>query len=113
MMITDVASMVFACVCANHLGLVSAVEALVRIKLPVINCVKCLSFWIVLVFLLLHHVSVIHSLAASFFAAYSAMWLELFMGYVDYLFGKIYDKIYTTAGGDDLSHSPNRDKSNT
>jgi len=36
-------------------------------------------------------------LATSFLASYMAIWLELFEGYTDTLYAKLYDKIYSTA----------------
>ena len=41
----DVACIVFACTAVNHLGLVAAVERVIRHRLYVVNCPKCLTFW--------------------------------------------------------------------
>lgn len=35
-------------------------------------------------------------LAISSLASYAAIWLELFEGYIDTLYKKLYDKIYST-----------------
>lgn len=92
---TDIVCVVFACVTANHLGLVKAIEDTFEMKLPVINCVKCFSFWTVFIYALFTSREVITSLAISFLASYSAIWLELFEGFIDQLFVKLYGKIYS------------------
>ena len=111
-MTVDVASIVFAAVCANHLGLVGAIEKILRAKLPIANCAKCLSFWCVMAYCLMGGVSVIHALATSFLASYAAIWAELLMGLTDRLYEHIYDKIYSTEGAADISHPTDGDASN-
>ena len=91
----DVAMLVFACVAANHLGLISAVEDVIGRNLPVINCPKCSVFWLVLAYLVCGRHNVLSSIAASFLMSYLALWLDLIMGCVDYLYNKVYDKIYS------------------
>ena len=97
---TDIAGIVFACVTANHLGLVKAIEETYERELPVINCVKCLTFWSVLVYMVFATRDVITSLAISFLASYTALWLELLEGFIDFLYLRIYEKIYQSATDD-------------
>lgn len=93
----DIASIVFVCVTANHLGLVKAMEEVVEQELPIINCPKCSSFWWSLVYTLYLTHDIITSLAISFLASYIALWLELLEGYIDTLYLKLYGKIYTNS----------------
>lgn len=93
----DVAMILFACVAANHLGLISAIEGVVKFKLPIINCTKCAGFWCTLAYLLITRHTVIVSIAASFLCAALAPWLNLLMGFFDTKFNWLYDKIYSTA----------------
>lgn len=96
--ITDIASLVFACTAANHLGLIQAVQSVTRLRtLPVISCPKCLTFWSVLAYLIGSGTGVITSLAVSFLSAWSAVWLDLLMGFIDQLYLNIYEQIYPTA----------------
>ena len=95
-MFLDVAMLAFSCVTANHLGLVTAVEDTIGRKLPVLNCPKCCSFWVVLAYMAFSTHDLIASIAASFLVSYLALWLELGMGYVDTLYNRLYDTIYTT-----------------
>lgn len=101
---SEVAMIVFSCVTANHLGLVAAIEGIVRHKLPVINCGRCLSFWSVMVYGCLtseHHFADINEMvgviAASFLSAYAATWLQLLFAFIDKQYNRIYGKIFTAA----------------
>lgn len=113
----DVLMITFSAVAANHLGLVAAVESVILHRLPVVNCPKCAAFWLVLAyglgceihFTTTHHLvdandmvayhfeHVLEMLAAAFLSAWSAIWLDLFMGIIDQLYIKVYDTIYPTA----------------
>ena len=97
----DIASIVFACVTMNHLGLVKAMEEVVEQELPIINCQKCSSFWLVLVYTMFTSHDIIMSLAISFLCSYLAIWLELFEGYIDTLYNKLYDEIYSATDSTD------------
>jgi len=100
----DIAGIVFACTAANHLGLIQAVASVIRRPLPIVSCVKCLSFWSVLIYGLVCCDDVAAAmrdfplvLAISLLCAWSAIWLDLFMGIIDYLYLKVYEQIYPTA----------------
>ena len=108
---SDIAWIVVACTSANHLGLIAAVESLLHHRLPVVNCPKCFTFWSTLAYLLACFLvgddallrggpiaanlpAVPRMLAVSFLAAYSALWLELIMYFIDNIYNSIYDTIY-------------------
>lgn len=97
----DIASIVFVCVTANHLGLIKAMEEVVEQELPIINCPKCGSFWWSLVYTLYITHDIITSLAISFLASYLSIWLELLEGFIDTLYNKIYEQIYSATGSTD------------
>lgn len=90
----DIASIVFICVTANHLGLISAIESATKTELYIIRCPKCFTFWAVLLYtsIVLH--DFVAMLAISFLCSYMALWLELLEGYIDTLYSKLYEKIY-------------------
>lgn len=92
----DIASIVFACVTANHLGLVKAIEQRLDKELPIINCPKCSTFWLTLAYNVwsVGFSDIPLILAVSFLASYIAIWLELFEGYIDTLYTKLYETIY-------------------
>lgn len=94
----DIAMIVFAVTAANHMGLIAAAEKIAGFKFPIVNCCKCGSFWISLIFGLIdfRSIGLIPIVAISFFAAWSAVWVELLMGYIDILYAKTYDRIYNS-----------------
>lgn len=107
----DIASIVFACVTANHLGLIKAIEDSIHWELPIINCCKCSTFWSVLLYTNITSCEPFTSLAISFFASYTAIWLELIEGYVDFYYIRLYEKIYTDT--DDNKVATDTDGSST
>ena len=108
---SDIAGIVFTCVTMNHLGLIKAVEEATEYEFPILNCPKCSTMWLTLVYMLFASHEVITSLAISFLCSYSAIWLELFEGFIDSLYTKLYEKIYQstadhkTAAGSSSSDS--------
>ena len=93
----DIAAIVFVCTAVNHLGLIAAIERVIRHRLPVVNCPKCLTFWSMMAcgvaeenssLFTLH--SSLRLLAISILCAYTAIWLELIMYAIDTLYNKIY-----------------------
>lgn len=101
----DIASIVFICVTANHLGLVKAIEETFDIELHILNCPKCFCFWLSFTYGLSNISSdgFIAVLAVSFLASYSAIWLELFEGIIDTLYMKLYETIYPNTDNDTAS----------
>ncbi len=91
-----IALIVLSAVLANHLGLVEAIENIIKHKFSIVNCPKCCSFWCVLIYTITHHVPPINAVAISFLCAYLALWLELLCGVMDQFYRKIYESIYTT-----------------
>lgn len=109
----DIVSITFACVAANHMGLIGKLEENMG-EIPIIDCPKCFAFWSVLAYGLWHvgfsDLPVI--LAVSFLVAYIATWLDLFMGIIDYFYMKIYEKITATDNGDTTSADAKRSNTN-
>lgn len=101
---SDIACIVFVCVTANHLGLIEAIQLVLKWNtLPIVSCPKCLTFWMTLVYGCCNtatYGTMITVLAVSFLASYSAIWLEMLEGYVDTLYLKCYEKIYPPADND-------------
>ena len=103
----DIACLVFVCVTANHLGLINAIEDIVKKEIPIANCPKCFTFWSVLAYGVIKYDSsllTIHSsltlLAISFLCAYLAIWIELLEGFIDILYMWLYEKIYPNSQND-------------
>ena len=115
----DIAAIVTVTVTANHLGLIAAAEKVIGHSLPVAGCVKCATFWCVLAYGLSGDIAaacdtsqrlagaipsaVVRWLAISILCSYLALWLELAEGFIDTIYSRIYDTLYTTedkAGAD-------------
>ena len=99
----DIALVTFSCVTANHLGLISALEGVIRHKMPIMNCPKCLTFWMVLFMTSFSGWDMVDSLAVSFLSSYLSLWMELSMGFIDTLYNRFYEKIYTNRDDDEDS----------
>lgn len=96
-MLLDVAAVIISAVLVNYLGLIEAVEKVIRHKLPILDCPRCLTFWSVLLWLVINstwHIAII--VATSFLASYLANWIELIFGLLDKLYEYIYKKNYPT-----------------
>ena len=93
----DIASIVFVCVTANHLGLIEAIQTVTKCPhLPIISCPKCLTFWSVLIYGLwvVGITDIPLLLAISFLCSYLALWLELLEAFIDTIYMKCYETIY-------------------
>ncbi len=95
---SEIASVIIACVLMNHMGLIDKIESIIKHRLPVIDCVKCSTFWAVLVCCLISRQNAIHSVAVSFLSSYAALWLELAFGVIDKKYEEIYEKTYQSQG---------------
>ena len=98
----DVVMLVFTAVMINHLELIEAIEKVIKHEIPIVNCCKCLSFWLVLVYMLFNGYSVINTIATSFLCAWAATWFELLLGVIDTFYMKVYENLYSkTAAAED------------
>jgi len=98
----DIAAIVFVCTAVNHLGLIAAIERIVKHSLPVINCPKCFTCWSVMIYgmatipyssLQSVAIAIPRLLAISLLCSYLAIWLELLMYAIDTLYNRIYGTI--------------------
>ena len=99
----DIAAIVFTCVTSIHLGLVKAIEEAAQRELRIVNCPKCFSFWSVLAYTIITSRNAITSLAISFLCSYLALWLELIEGFIDSLYMKLYETIYSDTTDNETS----------
>lgn len=102
----NVLAIVLISVAMNHMGLIKAIEERINVELPILDCVKCSTFWLTLIYLIYITKGVISSVAISFICSYISVWLELGMGYMDKLYLKCYEKIVSTAGSDKAPADP-------
>lgn len=103
--------LILVCVLSNHMGLILAIEEIIKHKIPILNCVKCSTFWSVILFLLLNSIDVIPSVAFAFISSYIAIWLELVFGIIDFYYGKVFSKIYSAEEDKTSEESSDNDNS--
>lgn len=111
MTITEIVLIIFSCTAANHLGLVAAAEKALKKRLVILNCPKCLTFWMVAIIGIATGWNVITAVAAAFIAAYAAVWTNLFLGLTDKLYEYLYNKNYPSA--DDKEAADDEQSDNT
>ena len=107
----EVAAIMTSCVMAIHMGLVDAILRVYGMEdkdVPIIRCPKCLTFWAVLLFLVLSGHSVIISLATSFLASYVGIWFDLLLGIMDEWYEDIYNRIPKGEEPTEVHHEDNR-----
>lgn len=97
-----IACIVFVCTAVNHLGLIPAIERIIRRKLWIIDCPKCLTCWSVFAYGIATVpsgspqgiiVALPRLLAIALLCSYLALWLNLIMYAIDTLYNRIYGKI--------------------
>ena len=79
----------------DHTGLCDAIEDVTHYKFKILSCVKCGTFWSVLVYMLITMHHPIISITAAFVLSYMAIWLELLLGYLGKVYETCYNKIQT------------------
>lgn len=93
-MIQDAALLTVSAVLAVQMGLTEAIQTKLSFKSQILSCPRCLTFWLVLAWLLVHDAPLILSIAASFICSYCALWLCLLYDAIATIYNKAYGKIY-------------------
>ena len=113
-MLREAALITASCVLFVQMGLSGAIQERLKVRLRILSCPKCLSFWTVLAWTLCRGHGAIVSVAASFFCAYAATWAALMTDGLAVLYNWLYEQITETtdtaetaeAGPDDPSPGP-------
>ena len=100
-----------SCVLFVGMGLSEAVQETLDVRLRIISCPKCLTFWCVLLHSLLGGGCIVTAVASAFVASYCALWLTLAVDALTSLYNKLYEKIdqpgtETQAGEDSTPAGP-------
>lgn len=78
-----------SCVLFIHLGLGEAIERTLRVRFVLLRCVKCLTFWSMLVYSLVHSLPLEYALCLSFVSAYAALWADIPLAKLAALYEKL------------------------
>ena len=110
------AAMVMVCsILFISMGLSGEIQRVLGISLKILNCPKCLTYWTTLIVLLAEKHPLLPSIALSFLASYSAMWLTLALDAATVKYNEIYEKITENPGtsesySQDTAPDPGQDR---
>ena len=85
-----------SCVLFIQMGLSDAIQEFVGLKSKIFSCVKCLSFWTNLSYLVFTKHCLLLSVSISFLASYCALWMALLYDGLASLYNWIYEKLSST-----------------
>ena len=88
----DAALLTLSCVLFVQMGLSEAIQEKLGIRVQILSCVKCSTFWANLVYMLLCGRRLIDSVAAAFLCSYTALWLALLYDKGTLYYNKCYEK---------------------
>lgn len=94
-----------ACVLFVQMGLSEAIQEILRIRLSVASCPKCVTMWGCLVVLLVDGHGLLESVAASFVSAYAAVWLSLAYDGLAVLYNRIYESFTPKPGTPEVAEA--------
>jgi hypothetical protein len=95
-MILEAALLAVGCTLFVNMGLSDAIQEFLEIKFKVLSCVKCFTFWTVLVFLTISGAGFYVVVSASFILSYLALWLDLGLSALNKIYNELYEQILST-----------------
>ena len=95
-MFKEAALLTVSCVLFIQMGLSQTIQECIGFRSKILSCQKCLSFWLVMAYMLLTGHGILQSVAASFLSSYSALWLSLIYDALAKLYNSFYDAITET-----------------
>lgn len=88
-MLVALIAMVVACL-AHHLGLS---EAIAKVVSKVARCPKCLTFWLVLLVLMITCENTIVAISLSLLCAYLSNWVGLLLMWLNKVYNKVWERL--------------------
>lgn len=87
-------SIFVSCVLFIHMGLGEAICETLHIDFIIFKCVKCMTFWTMLIFsLIFTKITWSACIAVSFLASYAALWADLALSKIAKIYDNEYEKI--------------------
>lgn len=74
-----------------QMGLADAIQRTFGVRLRL--CVKCLTFWIALIYFLITKHTLLLSVATSFICSYSSLWLAMLYDFLAIKYNKFYEQV--------------------
>ena len=95
-MIQEAALVAASCVLFVQMGLSGAIQERLHLRLRILSCPKCLTFWSVLTWALCNGIGPVRAVAASFLFSYAALWAALVLDGLSVLYNWLYEQITKT-----------------
>lgn len=89
----EVILLVVACVLFVNMGLSDAIQETLNIRFRIVSCVKCLCFWVSLIYLLVCRCRFVTAVGASFLLSYLALWADLGLSALNRKYNEIYKQL--------------------
>lgn len=93
-MVIDIVSIVLSIVLFEQMGLCEAIEKTIGYKFKIISCVRCFSFWSVLLYGIIARFGIIRAISIAFISSFGGVWLQLLFGFLIFAYNNLYSKIY-------------------
>jgi hypothetical protein len=95
-MFAESTALTLACVLFVQMGLSNALQEKLHVRLRILSCPKCFTFWSVLALTLASGNDLLGSVVVSFVCSYFALWLSLLYDYLATIYNKVYESITQT-----------------
>ena len=111
-MIVETTLLAIACVLFVNMGLSDALQDFFGLHIAVLSCVKCLTFWCILVYLICVGARFYQVVSVSFIYSYLALWLDIGLSALNKIYNEQYKQILSaeSSGKSKGSNRRRRDK---
>ena len=110
----EAALLAVGCVLFINMGLSDAIQETLGIHSRILSCVKCFTFWSILVYLTFKGCKLYEVVSASFLFSYLALWLDLGLSALNAKYNELYQQILSAAADKaDTNPSGKRKRSKT
>lgn len=108
-----VLGVLISCCLFIHLGLGQTICRMMRREIVILNCVKCLTFWSVLLYsLTCVNLSAVTCIAVAFACSYASLWIELLLNKIRVRYEKEWELLDAEECEDNRTSSIEQDETN-
>ena len=106
----EIAYILISCCLFIHLGLGDTICKIIRYNFVLFQCIKCLTFWSVLGYLIINTTNIITSVTIAFICAYIALWIDLLLSLIAQKYEKYYESMGTEKSQNNRSTKTNNNQ---
>ena len=92
-MIREAALLAVGCTLFVNMGLSDAIQETLGFHFKILSCVKCFTFWCILLYLTIRGAQFYEVVSASFILSYLALWLDLGLSALNKIYNESYQQI--------------------